>query len=80
MNINGMLPFENKVAEYVKKTGNRVMYRVTPIYKNDNLLANGVQIEAKAIEDEKFDFNVYIYNVQDGIEINYENGESRVSE
>lgn len=56
------------------------MYRVTPIYKNDNLLANGVQIEAKAIEDEKFDFNVYIYNVQDGIEINYENGESRVSE
>ena len=80
MNINGMLPFENKVVEYVKKTGNRVMYRVTPIYKNDNLLANGVQIEAKAIEDEKFDFNVYIYNVQDGIEINYENGESRVSE
>lgn len=80
MNIIGMLPFENKVAEYVKKTGNRVMYRVTPIYKNDNLLANGVQIEAKAIEDEKFDFNVYIYNVQDGIEINYENGESRVSE
>lgn len=80
MNINGMLPFENKVAEYVKKTSNRVMYRVTPIYKNDNLLANGVQIEAKAIEDEKFDFNVYIYNVQDGIEINYENGESRVSE
>ena len=80
MNINGMLPFENKVAEYVKKTGNHVMYRVTPIYKNDNLLVSGVQIEAKAIEDEKFDFNVYIYNVQDGIEINYENGESRVSE
>ena len=80
MNINGMLPFENKVAEYVKKTSNHVMYRVTPIYKNDNLLVSGVQIEAKAIEDEKFDFNVYIYNVQDGIEINYENGESRVSE
>lgn len=80
MNINGMLPFENKVVEYVKKTGNHVMYRVTPIYKNDNLLASGVQIEAKAIEDEKFEFNVYIYNVQDGIEINYENGESRVSE
>ena len=78
MNTEGMLDFENKVAEYVKETKNHVLYRVTPIYEGNNLLVNGVQLEALSVEDngEGIKFNVYIYNVQDGIEINYQNGES----
>ena len=78
MNIQGMLPFENMVAEYVKSTKNHVLYRVTPIFEDDNLVANGVQIEAESIEDKGkgICFNVYVYNVQPGIYINYNNGES----
>lgn len=78
MNTKGMLQFENKVAEYVKETDNHVLYRVTPVFEGDNLLASGVQIEAFSIEDngKGIKFNVYVYNVQDGIEINYNNGES----
>ena len=78
MNTVGMLEFENKVAEYVKKTKNHVLYRVRPIYIDTNLLASGVTIEAKSIEDEGkgISFNVYVYNVQDGIKINYNNGDS----
>lgn len=81
MNIEGMLPFENKVAEYIKETRNHVLYRVTPIYEGDNLVANGVQIEAKSVEDngKGICFNVYCYNVQPGIEINYKTGESKES-
>ena len=81
MNVQGMLPFENKVAEYIKKTGNHVLYRVTPIFKNENLVANGVQIEAKSVEDmgEGICFNVYIYNNQPGITINYKNGDSSLN-
>ena len=80
MNVEGMLPFENKVADYVKSTNNHVLYRVTPIYDGANLLANGVQIEALSVEDngKGIKFNVFIYNVQDGIEINYSNGESKL--
>ena len=78
MNAHTMLIFENKVAEYVKNTKNHVLYRVTPIFENENLLASGVQIEAKSIEDKKIEFNVFIYNVQEGIEINYKNGESKL--
>lgn len=79
-NIKGMLPFENEVAEYVKKTNNHVLYRVTPIYKDNNLLASGIQIEALSMEDGGvgIKFNVYIYNVQDGIEIDYANGDSKL--
>ena len=78
MNVDGMLPFENKIASYVKETKNHVLYRVTPIYEQTNLLASGVQLEALSIEDngEGIKFNVYVYNVQDGIDINYETGES----
>jgi len=82
MNVEGMLPFENMVAEYVKETGNHVLYRVTPIFEGDNLVASGVQIEAKSVEDngEGICFNVYVYNVQPGIEIDYRTGESKLAE
>lgn len=80
MNVDGMLPFENEIAEYVKETNNHVLYRVTPIYEGANLLASGVQMEAISIEDsgKGIKFNVYIYNVQDGIEINYSDGSSKL--
>ena len=79
MNTEGMLPFENLVADYIRETGNHVLYRVTPIFEGDNLVASGVQMEAKSVEDdgEGICFNVYVYNVQPGIEIDYATGESR---
>jgi DNA-entry nuclease len=78
MNVDGMLPFENMVADYIKETGNHVQYRVTPIFEGDNLLASGVVMEAYSIEDNGTDicFNVYVYNVQPEIAIDYETGES----
>lgn len=78
MNTKCMLDFENKVADYIKSTSNHVLYRVTPVYKNDNLLATGVIIEAKSVEDngEGILFNVFVYNIQNGIEIDYKTGES----
>ena len=78
MNTTGMLPFENEVADYVKETGNHVLYRVTPDFKESNLVASGVEIEAKSIEDNGagVSFNVYVYNVQKGIGIDYATGES----
>ncbi len=80
MNTKGMLEFENQVAEYVKKTKNHVMYRVTPIYEKSNLLASGVLMEAYSVEDNGVGvkFNVFVYNVQDGININYEDGSSNL--
>lgn len=82
LNIEGMLPFENEVADYVKDTGNHVMYQVTPIYEEDNLVASGVVMEAESVEDEGkgIDFNVYCYNVQPGISIDYSNGDNWVVE
>lgn len=81
MNVDGMLPFENMVADYVQETGNHVLYRVTPVFEGENLVASGVQIEAKSIEDdgEGICFNVYVYNVQPGVTINYSNGQSELS-
>jgi len=81
MNTVGMLEFENKVADYIKKTNNHVLYRVTPIFYDDNLIATGVQIEALSVEDDGqgIKFNVFIYNVQDGIEIDYKTGESKLA-
>lgn len=78
LNIDGMLPFENLVADYVKETQNHVLYRVTPIFEDDNLLASGVQIEAKSVEDngEGICFNVYAYNAQPDITIDYLTGDS----
>lgn len=78
LNVEGMLPFENLVADYVNNTGNHVLYRVTPMFSSSNLVANGVLIEAKSVEDNGGGilFNVYCYNVQPGVGINYENGDS----
>lgn len=80
MNTEGMLDFENQVAEYIKSTGNHVLYRVTPVFEGDNLLASGVQMEAKSVEDngQGVSFNVYVYNVQDGIDIDYHDGNSKL--
>jgi len=78
MNISGMLPFENMVADYVQETRNHVMYRVTPIFEGNNLLASGVLMEGYSVEDngDGICFNVFCYNVQPGIKINYANGDS----
>jgi DNA-entry nuclease len=78
MNIEGQLPFEEMVADYIKKTGNHVLYRVTPVFEGDNLLAAGVLMEAISIEDggEGILFNVFCYNVQPGVEIDYATGDN----
>jgi len=82
LNVDGMLPFENMVADYIKETGNHVLYRVTPIFKGDNLVASGVLMEAESVEDngDGILFNVYVYNVQPGVEINYATGDSHLIE
>lgn len=82
MNVEGMLPFENQVADYVEETDNHVLYRVTPIFQGDDLVASGVQMEAWSVEDqgEGVCFHVYVYNVQPGITIDYATGESSASE
>ena len=79
LNIEGMLPFENMVADYVKENGNHVMYRVTPIFEGDNLLANGVLMEGYSVEDNGTGicYCVYAYNVQPGVEIDYATGDSK---
>lgn len=78
MNVEGMLPFENMVADYIKKTGNNVMYRATPVFEGDNMLASGVLLEAYSVEDKGkgISFCVYCYNVQPGINIDYKTGAS----
>jgi len=82
MNVEGMLPFENMVANYVEDTGNHVMYRVTPIFYGDELVARGVQMEAISVEDEGegICFNVFVYNVQPGVTIDYATGENWATE
>lgn len=77
-NVTGMLPFENMVADYIRETGERVLYRVTPVYDGDNLVASGVLMEALSIDDggAGICFCVYVYNVQPGVRINYATGES----
>lgn len=80
LNIEGMLPFENKIAKYIEENqNNHVLYRVIPIFEGNNLLASGVQMEAWSVEDngQGICFNVYCYNVQPGIEIDYKTGESK---
>lgn len=77
-NVEGMLPFENEVNDYVKKTNHHVLYRVTPIFEGNNLVAEGVQMEAFSVEDngEGVCFHVFVYNHQPGIKIDYLTGES----
>ena len=81
LNNEGMLPYEIKVAQYVEDTGNHVLYRVTPVFEGNNLLASGVMMEAYSVEDKGkgISFCVYAYNVQPGITINYKNGDSKLS-
>lgn len=83
MNVEGMLPFENSVDDYIEENeNNHVLYRVTPIFEGDNLVASGVQMEAYSVEDngKGICFNVYVYNVQPGIIIDYATGASRLAE
>lgn len=79
MNVDGMLPFEDMVADYVKETGNHVLYRVTPVYEEEDLVAKGVQMEAMSVEDrgKDIEFNVFVYNVQPGVSIDYKTGKSK---
>ena len=82
LNTEGMLPFENMVADYIKETGNHVLYRVTPLFDENNLVATGVQMEAESVED-KGDgilYNVFCYNIQPGITIDYKSGDSSENE
>ncbi|MBP3769370.1 MAG: DNA/RNA non-specific endonuclease [Lachnospira sp.] len=78
LNVDGMLPFENMVADYIKETNNHVLYRVTPVFFGDNLVASGVHIEAESVEDngDGILFNVYCFNAQPGIAIDYATGDS----
>lgn len=78
LNVDGMLPFENMVADYIKETNNHVLYRVTPVFSGDNLVASGVQMEAESVEDngDGILFNVYCFNAQPGIAIDYATGNS----
>lgn len=80
-NVDGMLPFENMVADYVKETDNHVLYRVTPMYDGDDLVAQGVLMEAESVEDkgDGVEFCVFAYNVQDGVDIDYTTGETRLA-
>lgn len=82
LNTEGMLPFENMVADYIKETDNHVLYRVTPIFDGKNLVASGVQMEAESVEDkgDGIQFNIFCYNVQPGISIDYATGDSWISE
>ena len=82
LNVEGMLPFENMVADYIKETGNHVLYRVTPIFTGENLVADGVEMEALSMEDngEGISFHIFAYNNQPGISINYRTGDSTLSE
>jgi len=82
MNIEGMLPYENMVASYIRSTGNHVMYRVTPVFEGNNLLCTGVKMEAYSVEDKGngVSFNVFCYNVQPGIAIDYADGSNAIDE
>ncbi len=82
LNVEGMLPFENMIADYVKETENHVLYRVTPVFDGDNLVASGVVMEAQSVEDggEGIQFHVYAYNNQPGVVIDYLTGESRLAD
>lgn len=80
LNVDGMLPFENLVADYVHETDHHVLYRVTPVFENSNIVASGVLMEAQSVEDDDVLFCVYCYNVQPKVTIDYATGESHASE
>lgn len=76
LNVEGMLPWENLVADYIQKTGDMVLYRVTPVYRDTNLVASGVQMEAESLGSDEIRFNIFVFNVQPGIGIDYTTGDS----
>ena len=76
-NVTGMLPFEEEVRDYIKNTNHHVLYEAIPVYKDDELVARGLILQAASVEDETIRFCVYIYNVQPGVTIDYQNGTSR---
>lgn len=76
LNVDGMLPFEDQVADYIRDTGHHVLYRVTPDFRDSELVARGVEMEAASVEDDTIRFHVYCYNVQPGVCIDYATGES----
>ena len=80
-NTKGMLQFENMVTKYIKDTGNHVLYRITPVFEGNNLVATGVEMEAYSVEDngEGIKFNVFVYNIEDGIIIDYKTGDSKLA-
>ncbi|ELD8338406.1 DNA/RNA non-specific endonuclease [Listeria innocua] len=78
LNTPYMLEYENRVANYLHETNNHVRYRVTPIFKDNELVARGVEMQAQSIEDDKLQFHVYIFNIEEGMEINYADGTSKV--
>lgn len=80
MNVRGMVPFEDEVADYVNRTGNHVLYRATPVFEGDELVARGIHLEAFSVEDDGMGvaFNVFVYNAQPGIVIDYATGESQL--
>ncbi|WP_373862065.1 DNA/RNA non-specific endonuclease [Enterococcus florum] len=77
LNSPGMTVYEEQVAEYLKETGNHIRYRITPYFKGEELVARGVQMEAQSIEDKEVSFNVFIYNIQQGVSIDYTTGRSK---
>ena len=81
MNTKGMLQFENMVTKYIKDTGNHVLYRITPVFEGNNLVATGVEMEAYSVEDngKGIKFNVFVYNIEDGIIIDYKTGDSKLA-
>ena len=81
MNTKGMLQFENMVTKYIKDTGNHVLYRVTPVFEGNNLVATGVEMEAYSVEDngKGIKFNVFVYNIEDGVIIDYKTGDSKLA-
>ncbi|MBE6037747.1 MAG: hypothetical protein E7218_00890 [Anaerofustis stercorihominis] len=81
-NVSGMLPLENMTENYIKKTGNHVLYRVTPVFYGNDLVCRGVIMEAKSVEDHGrgLSFNVFVHNIQPGIKIDYRTGESKASD
>ncbi len=80
LNVEGMLPFENEIAEYVQQTGDHVMYEVIPIFEGENLVASGVEMKARSMESDQICFDVYCYNVQPGVHIDYSTGETWLDE
>ncbi len=78
LNTPCMLEYENRVADYLHETNNHVRYQVTPVFKDDELVARGVEMQAQSIEDDELQFHVYIFNVEEDMEINYQDGTSKV--